>query len=217
MPLNLLLIGPPGVGKGTQAAMLTQRLGLVQLASGDIFRTEIAAGSELGLRAKGFMDAGKLVPDEVTIKMMEARISSEEVRAAGFVLDGFPRTVEQAVALDALLDRLGVVLARVITIEIDDEVVVGRLAGRRVCPECGAVYHLQARPPAKEGACNRCGAQLVARDDDAPETVRARLSVFHQTTRPVIDHYEAAGKLHRVDGDRPAEDVYRDMTAGLAV
>ncbi|MCH8978886.1 MAG: adenylate kinase [Armatimonadetes bacterium] len=215
--MNLLLIGPPGVGKGTQAALLTQRLGLVQLASGDIFRAEIAAGSELGLRAKQFMDDGKLVPDEVTIGMMEARISSEKVRAAGFVLDGFPRTVEQSVALDALLDRLGVDLARVITLEIDDEVVVGRLSGRRVCPECGSVYHLQAHPPAKEGVCDRCGAQLVARDDDVPETIRARLQVFHQTTRPVIDHYEASGKLHRVDGDRGAEDVYSDMTEGLAV
>ena len=217
MPLNLLLIGPPGVGKGTQAALLTQRLGLVQLASGDIFRAEIVAGSELGLRAKRFMDAGKLVPDEVTIGMMEARISSTEVRAAGFVLDGFPRTVEQAVALDALLDRLGVDLARVITLDIDDEVVVSRLAGRRVCPDCGDVYHVQAHPPAKEGVCDRCGGRLIARDDDAPATIRARLEVFHQTTRPVIDHYEATGKLHRVDGDRSAEDVYHDMTAGLAV
>ena len=157
------------------------------------------------------------MPDEVTIGMMVARISSEQVRAAGFVLDGFPRTVEQAVALDALLDRLGVDLARVITLEIDDEVVVARLAARRVCPECGAVYHLQAHPPAKEGVCDRCGAGLIARDDDAPETIRSRLTVFHQTTRPVIDHYEATGKLHRVDGDRPAEDVYHGMTAGLAV
>lgn len=217
MALNLLLIGPPGVGKGTQAALLTQRLGLVQLASGDIFRAELAAGSQLGLRAKGFMDAGELVPDEVTICMMEARISNDQVRAAGFVLDGFPRTVEQAVALDALLDRVGVSLARVITLEVDDGVVVDRLAGRRVCPECGDVYHLQARPPAKEGVCDRCGARLTARDDDAPATVRARLSVFHETTRPVIDHYEATGKLHRVDADQPAEDVYNDMTAGLAI
>ncbi len=217
MPLNLLLIGPPGVGKGTQAALLTQRLGLVQLASGDIFRAESAAGSELGLRAKEFMDAGKLVPDEVTIGMMEARISSEEVQAAGFVLDGFPRTVEQAVALDALLERIGVTLARVITLEIDDEVVVSRLSGRRVCPECSAVYHLKAHPPAKEGACDNCGAQLVMREDDAPETIRARLDVFHQMTRPVVRHYEATGKLHRVNGFQSAEDVYSEMTAGLAV
>ena len=217
MPLNLLLIGPPGVGKGTQAALLTDRLGLLHLASGDVFRLEIATGTKLGIRAKRYIDKGQLVPDDVTIAMMESRFTSQEAKVAGFVLDGFPRTVAQAAALDAKLESLGIELARVVSLEIDDETVVQRLGGRRVCTNCGAVYHVVSHPPQQEGVCDKCGAHLQIRSDDVEETIRKRLAVFRESTKPVLDHYDKKGLLQRVDGTRPTEEVFSDMIGGLVV
>ncbi len=217
MPVNLVLIGPPGVGKGTQAALLTQRLGLVHLASGDVFRHEIAEGTELGRTAKGYIDKGMLVPDEVTIGMMEARFTSVEARTSGFVLDGFPRTVAQAVALDQKLASLGIQLARVASLEIDEEVVVARITGRRVCPNCGEIFHLASRPPKQEGVCDNCGGALIVRTDDKEETIRQRLNVFHAQTEPVLAYYKVTGKLHHIDGDQPAEEVFRCVIEGLVV
>ena len=216
MPVNLVLVGPPGVGKGTQASFLVQRLGLVHLASGDIFRSEISAGTELGLRAKEYMDKGQLVPDDVTIGMMEARIVREDVRASGFVLDGFPRTVNQARALDARLAELGVEVARVVSLEVEDGVVVERLSGRRVCENCGEVFHIKFRPPLRAGTCDVCGNDLTVRADDKEETIRQRLTVFHSQTEPVLDYYAGTGKLYRVPGDGSAEEVYAMVVEGLA-
>ena len=217
MPFNLILIGPPGVGKGTQAALLTNRLGLVHLASGDVFRSEIAAGTALGAEAQAYIDKGQLVPDDLTIAMMEARFTTDQAKTSGFVLDGFPRTVAQAEALDRKLGELGVEIARVVSLEAPDEVVVTRLSGRRLCPNCGEIYHLITRPPSKEGVCDKCGSQLVARTDDNEETVRQRLAVFHERTMPVLSYYTGTGKLFRVSGDGSAEQVYARVLEGLGV
>lgn len=217
MPVNLVLVGPPGVGKGTQAIMLNHRLGLVHLASGDVFRHEIAAGTDLGHIAKKFIDKGMLVPDEVTIDMMEARFTTDEAKTSGFVLDGFPRTVAQAAALDAKLASLGIEVARVASLEIDDEVVVARITGRRVCPNCDEIFHIASRPPQVEGVCDNCGAELMTRTDDKEETIRQRLKVFHELTAPVLEYYVGTGKLYRIDGDQPAEEVYRCIIEGLVV
>ncbi len=217
MPVNLILVGPPGVGKGTQATMLTHRLGLVHLASGDVFRHEIADGTELGHTAKQFIDKGMLVPDDVTIGMMESRFTSLEARTSGFVLDGFPRTVAQAQALDAKLASLGIAIARVASLEIDDEVVVARITGRRSCPNCGEIFHIASRPPTTENVCDNCGSALATRTDDKDETIRQRLKVFHEQTAPVLAYYSGTGKLHHIDGDQPAEEVFRCVIEGLVV
>lgn len=215
MPINLLLIGPPGVGKGTQAALLRDRLGLVPLASGEVFRAEIAAGSDLGKQAQEFILKGQLVPDELTIDMMRGRITSEEVANSGFVFDGFPRTIEQAKALDKLLAEHCVEIDRAISLELDDEVVIDRLSGRRLCPNCGELYHLLSKSPREEGVCDKCGAQLSIRKDDRPSTIRQRLLVFHETTSPILVHYASQGKVYKVDGNQSSEDVYAQITEGL--
>jgi adenylate kinase len=217
VPINLVLIGPPGVGKGTQAAMLNRQLGLVQLASGDVFRSEIASGTELGRGAKVFIDRGQLVPDDLTIGMMQARFTTQEARTSGFVLDGFPRTVAQAEALDAKLASLGIAIARVVSLEVGDEVVVERLSGRRVCEHCGEVFHIVYRPPKNFAVCDVCGNDLIVRSDDKEETVRNRLRVFHEQTAPVLAYYEKGGRLHHVDGTKPAEDVFHSVIEGLRV
>lgn len=216
MPARLILIGPPGVGKGTQAALLEARLGVKPLSSGVIFRAEIEADTDLGQLAKSYIDRGELVPNGVTIQMMLKRLRSEEVRRRGFVLDGFPRTVRQAEALDVELATEGITLDRVISLEVQDEVVIRRLSGRMGCTKCGAIYHSVTKPPRREGLCDVCDSPIIVREDDKPETIRQRLIVFRENTSPVVDYYAEKGSLLRVDATAEAEEVYGVITAGLA-
>jgi adenylate kinase len=213
--LNLILLGPPGAGKGTQAERLRGDFDLPYYATGDILRAAVAQESELGRQAKGYMDAGDLVPDEVVVGVIADRIDSEEARD-GFLLDGFPRTIPQGEALDEAISSLGRRLTAVLAIEAPDEDVVRRLSGRRVNPKTGRVYHLENDPPKNPGFCDVDGTKLVQRDDDRPETVEHRLAVYHEQTSPLIDYYERRGLLRRFDGTRPADEVHGHIRATLA-
>jgi adenylate kinase len=215
--MRLILIGPPGVGKGTQAALLEERLGVKPLSSGVIFRAEIEADTDLGRLANSYIKRGELVPNGITIEMMAKRIRSEEVRRHGFVLDGFPRTIRQAEALDEILDEMSMPLDKVISIEVEDEVVLQRLAGRMGCTKCGEIYHSVNKPPKREGICDKCNSPLFVRSDDQPETIRERLRVFHENTAPVRDYYREKGLLHVVDGSKEPEDAYAEIVNGAAV
>ncbi len=209
--MRLLLIGAPGVGKGTQSALLVERLGLMPISSGDIFRKEVEAQTDLGRLAQRYIKSGELVPDGVTIEMMAKRLRDDETRRQGFVLDGFPRTVQQAEALDALLDSMGVKLDSAVSIEVPDETLLHRLAGRMGCTKCGEIYHSENKPPLREGLCDKCNGPLFVRSDDQPETIMERLRVFHETTEPVIDYYAKTGILLRVDGHEGPEETFRQI------
>lgn len=209
--MRLILIGPPGVGKGTQAALMEARLGLKPLSSGVIFRSEIEAETDLGRLAKSYIDRGELVPNGITIEMMAKRLRSDEVRKRGFLLDGFPRTIRQAEALDQILVEMDMPIDEVVSIEIDPDIVVHRLSGRMGCTKCGEIYHRDNKPPKREGLCDKCNGPLFVRADDQPETIRERLRVFSENTAPVIQYYETKGLLIRVDGSRDPEVVYHDI------
>lgn len=211
----LLLVGPVGAGKGTQAAALSAELGLVHLASGDLFRQALRGGTPLGEQARVYMERGDLVPDEITIDMFMDELA-RPAALRGAILDGFPRTVAQAQALDATLARRGERIERVISIEVPVEELVARVAGRRVCPACGTPYHVVSDPPRVEGRCDRDGAALEQRDDDRPEVVRARLAKQVLPMLEVLDYYDRAGIVHRVDGTQPIEAVTAEILAGLA-
>ncbi|MEQ9500888.1 MAG: adenylate kinase [Deltaproteobacteria bacterium] len=199
-PRNLILVGAPGSGKGTQAKRLEEKHGLPQISTGDILRAAKREGTPLGKQAQAYMDEGKLVPDELIVGIIEARLAQDDTKA-GFVLDGFPRTVAQAEALDAMLAKNGSSLTKVIVIAVPDDAIVERITGRRSCKECGTVYHVKFSPPAKDGVCDNCGAEaLYQRADDTEEKVRVRLDAFHSQTGAVIPHYEAQGLVARVDG-----------------
>jgi len=215
MSLRLILIGPPGVGKGTQSALLSERLGLKPLSSGDIFRREIEAETDLGRMAKRYIQHGELVPNGVTIEMMAKRLRDEDARKHGFVLDGFPRTVRQAEALDEILFEMELGLDKVISIEVAEETILHRLAGRMGCTKCGEIYHSRNKPPMREGLCDKCNGPLFVRTDDQPQTILERLRVFDETTAPVIDYYEKTGTLLRVDGSVGPEDTYRQITEAM--
>jgi adenylate kinase len=195
------------VGKGTQAALLVERFGAVHLASGDIFRSELREETELGLLAKSYMEKGELVPDGVTVEMMAKRLIAPEVREKGFILDGFPRSVAQAEALDRLLATFGESLEAAVSLEVPDEIVIQRLSARLVCASCGAVYHRVAHPPKRDSKCDKCSGDVAVRRDDRPETVAERLRVFHEATAPVIRYYETFGLLRKVDGTGTPEEV----------
>lgn len=209
---RLILIGPPGVGKGTQSALLTTRLGIVALATGEIFRREIEAQTDLGRLAQRYIQHGELVPNGVTIEMMSKRIREPEIRRHGFVLDGFPRTVKQAGALEELLDEIEMPITRVIALEVDDATVVERLSGRLGCTRCGEIYHSRNKPPKREGLCDKCNSNLFVRSDDVPEAIAERLRIFREQTEPVIVFYAERGLLQRVDSSDP-ERAYAAIIA----
>lgn len=213
--LNLILLGPPGSGKGTQGERLEQDLELPYYATGDILRAAVKAGSPIGLEAKACMDRGDLVPDEVIIGVIAERLDSREAED-GFILDGFPRTVPQAEALDAKLNELGRQLTAVILIDVDDETIVHRLGGRRVCEAKDHVYHLEFNPPAKEGVCDIDGSPLYVRDDDKPETIRHRLDQYQEKTSPLVDYYKKQALLNRVDGGNDPDQVGEEIRTLLA-
>ncbi len=210
--MRIILIGPPGVGKGTQSALLEARLGAQQISSGVIFRAEIEAETDLGRLAKRYIDHGELVPNGVTIEMMAKRLSKEDVRKHGFVLDGFPRTIRQAEALDEMLEEQAIHLDAVISLEVPDEIVIKRISGRMGCTKCGEIYHSLTKPPKREGLCDKCNGPLFIRSDDRPEAIRERLRIFHETTAPVADYYEGKGLLRRVDAEQDPESVYEAIT-----
>jgi adenylate kinase len=214
--LNLILLGPPGAGKGTQADRLQADFGLAHISTGDMLREQVAGGTALGERAKGYMDRGELVPDELIVEMLIARIGREDA-SGGFLLDGFPRTVAQADALREAMAASGRELTAAVLVEVSDEEVVRRLAGRRVCVKNPAhIYHVDFDPPKHEGVCDQDGARLIQRDDDREETIRRRLQVYHDQTSPLIDYYERLGLLRRFDGMRPVDELHQRIRAKLA-
>jgi adenylate kinase len=213
--LNLILLGPPGAGKGTQAERLRADFGLAHISTGDMLRAQVADGTELGREAQRYMTAGELVPDEVIIGMIVLRISAPDARD-GFLLDGFPRNEQQADALAEALANLERRLLAALLIDVPDDEVVRRLGGRRVCAKNGHVYHLEFDPPKHEGVCDQDGSRLIQRDDDREETIRRRLEVYHQQTAPLIGYYDRAGLLRRFDGRRSADDVNHHIRATLA-
>ena len=200
--MNLIFLGAPGVGKGTQAEIVSEKFSIPTVSTGNIIREALKNGTEMGLQAKSYIDAGKLVPDEVVIGIIKDRLSKDDC-ANGFILDGFPRTIPQAEALDAM----GIVIDKVVDIEVSDEKIVKRMSGRRTCPNCGASYHIEYKKPAKEGICNNCSSELTIRKDDKPEVVLDRLNVYHEQTEPLKDYYAASGKLVIVEGQEEVADT----------
>ncbi len=212
--MKIVMLGAPGAGKGTQAKKIADAYGIPHISTGDIFRANIKAGTALGKKAKEYMDKGGLVPDEVTIGMLLDRIHEADCEK-GYVLDGFPRTIPQAESLTKALAAEGSSIDAAVDIEVPDENIVNRMGGRRACLSCGSTYHIVYAAPKQEGICDRCGSQLVLRDDDKPETVQKRLEVYHQQTQPLIDYYGAAGVLKEVDGTQDMEKVFADIRAAL--
>ena len=205
--MKIVMLGAPGAGKGTQADKIAEKYNIPHISTGDIFRSNIKAGTELGKKAKSFIDQGLLVPDEVTIGMLLDRIHEADCEN-GYILDGFPRTIPQAESLTAALKENGEAIDFALDVEVPDANIVNRMAGRRACLKCGATYHTEFAAPKKEGICDNCGAELILRDDDKPETVEKRLHVYHDQTQPLIDYYTKAGILKSVDGTVDMEDVF---------
>ncbi|MBT2689941.1 adenylate kinase [Bacillus sp. ISL-47] len=212
--MNLVLMGLPGAGKGTQAEKIVQKYGIPHISTGDMFRAAIKGETELGLKAKSFMDKGELVPDEVTIGIVRERLSKDDCEK-GFLLDGFPRTVAQADALEDILSDLNKKIDYVINIDVDQSILMERLTGRRICKDCGATYHLVFNPPAKDGVCDRCGGELYQRADDNEATVQNRLDVNIKQTKPLLDFYETKGYLRNIDGQQDINKVFSDLDALL--
>lgn len=200
--MNLILLGAPGAGKGTQAEILCERLNIPTISTGNMIREAMKSGTEMGLKAKEYAENGKLVPDEVVIGIVDERLRMDDCQN-GFILDGFPRTIPQAEALD----RMGITIDRVVDINVPDEVITRRVSGRRACLDCGSTYHIETKKPQVEGVCDRCGSTLVQRKDDLPETVQERLHVYHAQTEPLRDYYAAAGKLLVVDGQQGIQEI----------
>ena len=208
--MKLILLGAPGAGKGTQAEIICEKLNIPAISTGNIIRESMKTGTEMGKKAKAFVEAGNLVPDEVVIGIIKERLANDDC-ANGFILDGFPRTIPQAEALD----KMGISIDKVISIEVPDEKIVTRMSGRRVCEKCGASYHTEYKKPAKEGICNLCGANLICRKDDEPATVLDRLHVYHEQTEPLKDYYAAGGKLRTVEGQEEVADTTKLTLAAL--
>ncbi|KGX89338.1 adenylate kinase [Pontibacillus marinus] len=212
--MNLILMGLPGAGKGTQAEQIVDKYQIPHISTGDMFRSAIKEGTQLGKEAKSYMDKGELVPDEVTIGIVRERLGKDDCKQ-GFLLDGFPRTVAQAEALENLLSDLGTTLDYVLHIDVDTEQLVERLTGRRICPTCGATYHVKYNPPKVEGICDHDGSELIQRDDDKPETVRKRLEVNLENTKPLLNFYDDKGYLVTINGDQDIDQVFHDIDEKL--
>ncbi len=208
--MKIIMLGAPGAGKGTQAKKIAEKYGIPHISTGDIFRANIKGGTELGLKAKTYMDQGLLVPDEITIGMLMDRIKEADCKN-GYVLDGFPRTIPQAESLTAALAAQGDAIDYAVNVDVPDENIITRMSGRRACLSCGATYHIVYNPTKTEGVCDVCGSALVLRDDDKPETVKNRLAVYHEQTQPLIDYYGKAGKLKEVDGTQDLNKVFADI------
>lgn len=210
--MKLIIMGAPGAGKGTQAARISRHLSIPAISTGDILREAIAAGTEMGEQAKSYIDRGHLVPDEVMIGIIKDRLAQEDCKN-GYILDGFPRTIPQAEALDAM----GADINKVLSLEVSDDRIVERMSGRRVCPKCGATFHMDHNPPKVAGICDKCGAELIRRKDDAPETVAARLKVYHDQTEPLKGYYQQSGKLVIAEGQEDVDDTTAVVFAALEV
>lgn len=212
--MKIIMLGAPGAGKGTQAKMIADKYDIPHISTGDIFRANIKNGTELGMKAKAYMDQGALVPDELTCDLVVDRIKQADCEN-GYVLDGFPRTIPQAECLDAALKGMGEAIDYAINVDVPDENIVRRMSGRRACVSCGATYHIEHVLPKKEGICDRCLSELVLRDDDKPETVLKRLGVYHEQTQPLIEYYTKAGVLVDVDGTKDMMEVFEAITGIL--
>lgn len=208
--MKIIMLGAPGAGKGTQAKMIADKYSVPHISTGDIFRANIKNGTELGQKAKTYMDQGLLVPDELVVDLVVDRVSQNDCKN-GYVLDGFPRTIPQAESLDAALEKLGEKVDFAINVEVPDENIVRRMSGRRACVSCGATYHIVHIPTQKEGICDRCGNELILRDDDQPETVTKRLTVYHEQTQPLINYYNEKNVLLEVDGTKDMKAVFEDI------
>ena len=214
--MKIIMLGAPGAGKGTQAKKIAEKCGIPHISTGDIFRANIKNGTELGKKAKTYMDQGLLVPDELVCDLVVDRIQQDDCKK-GYILDGFPRTIPQAESLDKALQAIGEKMDYAIDVEVPDENIVKRMGGRRACVGCGATYHLVYAPTKKEGICDACGGELILRDDDKPETVKKRLGVYHEQTQPLIDYYKNQGILREVDGSVEMEDVFKEILNILGV
>ncbi len=208
--MKIIMLGAPGAGKGTQAKMIAEKFAIPHISTGDIFRANIKNGTELGKKAKEYMDKGQLVPDELTVEILLDRVANDDCKN-GYVLDGFPRTIPQADVLDKELTKLGDKVDFAINVDVPDENIVRRMSGRRACLKCGATYHIEHIPPKQEGICDTCGSELVQRDDDKPETVQNRLTVYHEQTQPLIEYYDNKKILRTVDGTRDMQEVFSDI------
>lgn len=212
--MKIIMLGAPGAGKGTQADKICAKYNIPHISTGDIFRANIKNNTELGQKAKLYMDKGELVPDELVVDLVVDRIKADDC-TNGYVLDGFPRTIPQAEALDAALAAINDKVDYAINVEVPDENIINRMSGRRACVACGATYHIVHIPTKVEGVCDKCGAELILRDDDKPETVKNRLNVYHEQTQPLIDYYTAKNVLHEVDGTKAMEDVFSSIVSIL--
>lgn len=212
--LNIVLLGPPGAGKGTQAELIVDKYGIPQISTGDIFRANIKNGTELGKKAKEYMDKGDLVPDELVVDLVKDRLEQDDCKD-GFMLDGFPRTVFQAEELDKIMEARGLKISAVLNIDVKSEKLIKRIAGRRVCKDCGATFHVAYKPTAKEGICDKCGGETYQRADDTEETVKNRIEVYFSQTAPLIDYYQNSGVIANIDGDRAEEVVFADIVNAL--
>ena len=208
--MQLLMMGPPGAGKGTQAARLVKKYNIPQISTGDMFRAAVKEGTPLGLKAKAYMDSGSLVPDEVTIGIVRERLAKDDCKG-GFILDGFPRTVEQADALAKILDELGKKISCVLNISVPADYLIERAVGRRICRKCGATYHVKFHAPKAESVCDECGGELYQRADDNAETMTKRLAAYEESTRPLIDYYKSVGIYHEIDGRQSIDKVTEDL------
>ncbi|WP_443810531.1 adenylate kinase [Dialister hominis] len=212
--MYILLMGPPGAGKGTQAEKLIREYGIPQISTGDMFRAAVKSGTALGKEAKSYMDKGALVPDSVTVGIVKERLAQDDCKK-GWILDGFPRTTAQASALDAILHDLGIQLTAVLDFNVNRDDLVKRVSGRLVCRQCGASFHKEFRPPKQEGVCDNCGGELYQRADDNEVTVRERLTVYDTSTKPLIDYYKVSGRYYEINGDQSMDKVFADVQAAL--